>query len=85
MRKKIDYKHLIEDVCGFKFNENDVTHSRPLLSMTAQQALNELCYYFLGDNWYESTGQTQPKVVNFSIVEEIESRYRGVNIKKRKK
>lgn len=25
-RKKIDYKHLIEDVCGFTHNEEDVTY-----------------------------------------------------------
>lgn len=85
MRKKIDYKHLIEEVCGFTFNESDVTHSIPIPSLTAQQALNELCHYFLGEDWYEPTGQTHPEVVNFAIVQEIESRYRGVKVKRKRR
>ena len=78
MRKKIDHKHLIEDVAHFSRE----TGLSPTL--TAQEALNELCHYFLGDDWFEPTGQTHPEVVNFSIVEEIETRYKGVKIKKRK-
>jgi hypothetical protein len=80
LRKKLDYIHLIEDVCGFTC-END-NYSKPLPSMTAQEALNELCDYFLGDDWYEPTGQTHPEIVNFAIVEEIERRYRGAKIKR---
>jgi hypothetical protein len=81
-RKKIDYKHLIEDVCGFTYEEDDYVHNIPVPSMTAQVALNELCHYFLGDDWYEPTGQVHPEIVNFAIVEEIEKRYRGVKIKR---
>jgi hypothetical protein len=84
-RKKIDYKHLIEDVCGFTHNEDDITYNRPIPSMTAQQALSELCHYFLGDDWYEPTGQTHPEIVNYAIVEEIESRYKGCKIKKKRR
>jgi hypothetical protein len=80
MRKKIDYKHLIEDVCGFTC-END-NYSKPLPSLKAQEALNELCDYFLGEDWYEPTGQVHPEIVNFAIVEEIEKRYRGAKIKR---
>ena len=79
MRKKLDYKHLIEDVCGFTC-END-NYAKPLPSMTAQEALNELCNYFLGDDWYELTGQTHPEIVNFAIVEAIERNFKGAKIK----
>ncbi len=82
MRKKIDYKHLIEDVCGFECNDDNYGQVFP--TITAQQALTELCHYFLGDDWYEPTGQVMPERVNFSIVEAIESRYRGCKIKKAK-
>lgn len=81
MRKKIDYKHLIEEVCDFTC-END-NYNKPLPSLKAQEALNELCNYFLGEDWYEPTGQVHPEIVNFAIVEEIEKRYRGVKIKKK--
>jgi hypothetical protein len=83
MRKKLDYKHLIEDVCGFTHNEDDITYSRPIPSMTAQEALNELCDYFLGDDWYEPTGQTHPEIVNFAIVEAIERNFKGAKIKRK--
>ena len=81
MRKKIDYKHLIEEVCGFRC-END-NYNKPLPSLTAQEALNELRDYFLGEDWYEPTGQVHPEIVNFAIVEEIEKRYRGAKVKKK--
>ncbi len=40
MRKKIDYKHLIEDVCGFECDDDNYDQVFP--TITAQQALNEL-------------------------------------------
>lgn len=80
MRKKIDYKHLMEEVCSFRCEHDN--YSKPLPSLTAQKALNELCNYFLGEDWYEPTGQVHPEIVNFAIVEEIEKRYRGAKIKK---
>lgn len=49
--------------------------------MDAQVALNELCRFFLGDDWYcvlpIHTGQ-----VNTEIVYEIESKYKKVNRKR---
>lgn len=80
MRKKLDYKHLINDVCGYAV-END-NYVKPLPFMTAQEALNELCNYFLGDDWYEPTGQTHPEIVNFAIVETIERNFKGAKIKR---
>lgn len=83
MRKELDYKHLIEDVCGFTLKDDN--SDRCLPSLTAQKALNELYDYFLGEDWYEPTGQTHPEVVNFAIVEAIESRYKGCKIRRRAK
>ncbi len=49
--------------------------------MDAQVALNELCRFFLGDDWYcvlpIHAGQ-----VNTEIVYEIESKYKKVNRKR---
>ena len=83
MRKKIDYKHLIEDVCGFTCENGE--HRKVMPSLKAQEALNELCDYFLGEDWYEPTGQVHPEIVNFAIVAEIEKRYRGAKIKRNRK
>lgn len=44
--------------------------------MNAQVAVNELCRYFLGDDWYTS-GSISNGQVNTEIVFEIESRYKG--------
>lgn len=44
--------------------------------MKAQVALNELCRYLLGDDWYDPSGATNPEQVNTAIVYEIESRYK---------
>lgn len=82
MRKKIDYKHLIENVCRFECTDDNYGQVFP--TITAQQALNELCHYFLGDDWYEPTGQIMPERVNFSIVESIERQYSGCKIKRAK-
>lgn len=45
--------------------------------MKAQVAVDELCRYFLGDNWYDDSGATHPEQVNARIVCEIEKRYKG--------
>lgn len=50
--------------------------------MKAQTAVNELCRYFLGDDWYSSSGATHPEQINTEIVAEIESRYKGAKIKR---
>ena len=51
--------------------------------MDAQVALNELCRYFLGKNWYDSSGATSPEQVNTAIVAEIEKNYRGAKLKRK--
>lgn len=45
--------------------------------MDAQVALNELCRFFLGEDWYTVMPVHQEQV-NTEIVYEIESRYRKV-------
>ncbi len=50
--------------------------------MKAQTAVDELCRYFLGDDWYSSSGATHPEQVNTEIVAEIEKRYKGAKIKR---
>lgn len=44
-------------------------------AMDAQTAVNELCRYFLGDDWYTVTMATAQ--VNTEIVYEIEMKYKG--------
>jgi len=44
--------------------------------MNAQVALNELCRYFLGQNWYTVIPESQEQV-NTEIIYEIEARYKG--------
>ena len=51
--------------------------------MDAQVALNELCRYFLGKNWYDSSGANSPEQVNTAIVAEIEMNYRGAKLKRK--
>ena len=52
--------------------------------MKAQVAVDELCRYFLGDDWYDDSGATHPEQVNVKIVCEIEKRYKGCKCKKTK-
>lgn len=49
--------------------------------MDAQVALNELCRFFLGDDWYCVT-PIHTAQVNTEIVYEIESKYKKVNRKR---
>ena len=44
-------------------------------AMSPDTALNELCRYLLGDDWY-CTDPIHSHQVNFVIVKEIEERYR---------
>lgn len=50
--------------------------------MKAQTAVDELCRYFLGDDWYSLSGATHPEQINTDIVAEIEKRYKGAKIKR---
>ena len=78
MRNKLDKKHLL-DIC--EHGDYGILAS----PMKAQVAVNELCRYFLGDDWYDSSGATHPEQVNTAIVYEIEMRYKGAKIKRTKK
>lgn len=44
--------------------------------MKAQTAVNELCRYFLGEDWYTVMPISNVQV-NTEIVHEIETRYKG--------
>lgn len=48
--------------------------------MEAQVALDELCRYFLGENWYTTLPEST-KQVNTEIVYEIETRYKGYKMR----
>ena len=49
--------------------------------MKTQVAVNELCRYFLGEDWYDCSGACSSEQVNTNIVCEIEKRYKGARIK----
>ena len=49
--------------------------------MKAQVALNELCSYLLGDDWYDTSGATHPEQVNTAIVCAIEQQFQGARVK----
>lgn len=51
--------------------------------MDAQTALNELCRYFLGSNWYDESGLIHPEQVNINIVCAIEKQYKGAKLKRK--
>ena len=76
MRNKFDKEHILklcEPVdCGI--------FAPP---MKAQVAVNELCRYFLGEDWYDASGATSAEQVNTAIVAEIEKKYKGAKIKRK--
>ena len=74
-RKTVDYKHLQKDVC----EQIDCGIFYP--PTTAQNVVNELKDYFLGTDWYDTSGETSVEQVNTAIMVEIEQRYKGVKIK----
>lgn len=49
--------------------------------MDAQVALDELCHYLLGPDWYDSSGCTNREQINTEIVCQIEKQYRGAVIR----
>ena len=77
MRNKFDREHLLT-LC----EKGDYGIFAP--PMKAQVALNELCRYFLGDDWYDASGCVAPEQVNTNIVATIEQRYKGAKIKKKR-
>ena len=46
--------------------------------MQAQDAVNELCNYFLGEDWYDDSGALNVEQVNTNIVAAIEQKYNGI-------
>lgn len=78
MRKKFDQAHILR-IC----EPVDCGILNP--PMAAQTAVNELCRYFLGDDWYDDSGATHPEQVNTAIVCEIERRYKGAKLKRKVK
>lgn len=78
MRKKFDREHVLS-ICE---NDDCGIFSPP---MKAQAAVNELCRYFLDEDWYDSSGATHPEQVNTAIVCEIEKRYKGAKVKRKGK
>lgn len=74
-RKRFDREHILS-LC----EKGDFGLFAP--PMKAQTAVNELCRYFLGDDWYDMSGATHPEQVNTAIVTEIERRYKGAKIKR---
>lgn len=53
--------------------------------MKAQDVVDELCKYFLGDNWYDDSSAKHPEQINTTIICTIEKRYKGARIKRLKK
>lgn len=76
MRNKFDKEHILS-LC----EPGDYGILAP--PMKAQTAVNELCRYFLGEDWYDYSGATHPEQVNTAIVAEIEMRYKGAKIKRK--
>lgn len=74
-RKKIDYEHLQKDVC------KKVNCGILYPPTNAQDVVHELKDYFLGSDWYDTSGATGPEQVNTAIMIGIEQQYRGVKIK----
>ena len=76
MRNKFDKEHILS-IC----EPGDYGIFAP--PMKAQVAVDELCRYFLGDDWYDTSGATHPEQINTEIVAEIERRYKGAKLKRK--
>lgn len=76
MRNKFDKAHILS-IC----EPGDYGIFAP--PMKAQVAVDELCRYFLGDDWYDTSGATHPEQINTEIVAEIERRYKGAKLKRK--
>lgn len=76
MRNKFDPDH-IQSLC-----RKDVSPDC-FPCMDAQTALDELCRYFLGSDWYDYSGATYAEQVNTNIVCEIEQQYKGAKLKRK--
>lgn len=72
-RKTFDAKRIWE-----KTDKKDYGIFNPC--MTDRAVVEELCSYFLGDDWYDSSGCTSPEQINTEIVCQIEMKYKGAKI-----
>lgn len=75
MRNEFDREHILS-LC----EEGDFGIMPP--PMKAQTALDELCRYFLGKDWY-ITMPVSTEQANTEIVAEIERRYKGAKLHKK--
>lgn len=73
MRMKFDPEH-IKSLC----KPGDYGIFNP--PMDAQVALQELCHYLLGPDWYDTSGCTNQEQINTEIVCQIEKKYPGALI-----
>lgn len=76
MRNKFDKEHILS-IC----EPGDYGIFAP--PMKAQVAVNELCRYFLGNDWYDTSGTTNTEQINTEIVAEIERRYKGAKLRRK--
>lgn len=77
MRNKLDREHILS-IC----EPGDYGIFAP--PMKAQVVVHELCRYFLGEDWYDSSGTTNPEQVITAIVYEIERQYKGCKLKRKR-
>lgn len=77
MRNRFDSDHILS-IC------KNIDTGIFLPPMDAQTAVDELCRYFLGDDWYDTSGTTNSEQINTIIVCEIENNYKGAKIKHKK-
>lgn len=75
-RNTLNYDHVLS-LC-------EDPNSNLIPSLKAQDAVNELCRHFLGEDWYDYTSAQTNGQVNFNIVCEIESNYKGCKSKEKR-
>lgn len=74
-RKRFDWNRVYR-----KTDQKDYGIFNPC--MTDKAVVDELCSYFLGDDWFDSSGALNREQVNTAIVCTIEQKYKGVKINK---
>lgn len=81
MRKKESYEDIAYRVLSLAQDGNYFPFSPP---MDAQTAVNELCRFFLGEDWYTVNPISQEQI-NTEIVYEIECKYKNIARRRVKK
>lgn len=72
--KKESCEDIADRVLGLAEEGNYFPFSPP---MDAQTAVNELCRFFLGEDWY-TTNPISQEQINTEIVYEIECKYKNI-------